>query len=147
MIRGSLIGLPGRRRPFITATVALTSQAIMGDVSFLIDTGADATLLAPADVLVLGIDTASLPRGASSVGVGGSTRTAVAAATLTLGGRRYPLTLRLLLPAAPEQQAALNRIPSLLGRDILAHFAFFFEERTGRVLLLEPREADALHLP
>lgn len=41
----------------------------------------------------------------------------------------------------------MHSIPSLLGRDVLARFALFFEERTGRVLLLEPSEADALELP
>jgi len=38
-------------------------------------------------------------------------------------------------------------IPSLLGRDVLAHFALFFEESTGRVLLLDPGEAQRLALP
>jgi len=40
----------------------------------------------------------------------------------------------------------MPRIPSLLGRDILSHFALFVEERTNRVLLLEAHEADALPL-
>lgn len=33
-------------------------------------------------------------------------------------------------------------MPSVLGRDILSRFALFMEERTQRVLLLEPDEAD-----
>jgi hypothetical protein len=46
-----------------------------------------------------------------------------------------------------EPQVPLLPIPSLLGRDILARFALVMEERTRRVLLLEPAEADALGLP
>ena len=49
-------------------------------------------------------------------------------------------TLALPVPETPHP------IPSLLGRDVLSHFALFLEERTGRVLLLEPHEADALPL-
>ena len=52
-----------------------------------------------------------------------------------------PLTLTNLEPTAP-----ISPIPSLLGRDILTHFALFLEERTSGVLLLEPAEADALNL-
>ena len=49
-------------------------------------------------------------------------------------------TLALPVPETPHP------IPSLLGRDVLSHFALFLEERTGRVLLLEPHEAAALPL-
>ena len=38
----------------------------------------------------------------------------------------------------------LRPVPSLLGRDLLAHFALFMGEHTGRVLLLEPDEANQL---
>ena len=40
-----------------------------------------------------------------------------------------------------------SRIPSLLGRDLLSYFALFIEERSHRVLLREPDEADAVVLP
>ena len=146
MIRGRLVGVPGRRRPFVTARLAIASQQIADDVNFLVDTGADSTLLAPADALFLGFHTAHLPPGPSSTGVGGLTTTVYAAAALTIGSHMYDLSLRILAPRSPRQQSALARIPSLLGRDILSHFALFFEERTGKVLLLEPHEADALGL-
>ena len=48
-----------------------------------------------------------------------------------------------ILEPSPDGQFA---VPSLLGRDVLAHFALFVEERTRKVLLLEPAEADALGL-
>jgi hypothetical protein len=64
-------------------------------------------------------------------------------AALNIGPFSIPLTLTILEPI-------LNRIlsiPSLLGGDVLSHFALFMEERTGRVLLLEPHEANALDIP
>jgi hypothetical protein len=112
----------------------------------LIDTGADSTVLAPGDVLALHLGARRFQQGPPSVGVGGTMRTAQVEATLTLGTLSYDISLRLLVPRR-DQQGAVSRIPSLLGRDILAHFALIMEERTGRVLLLEPREADALPWP
>jgi hypothetical protein len=146
MIRGRLQGGPGRLRPFITAHLSIASQGIGGDADFLIDTGADVTLLAPTDALRLGIDTEQLPAGPPSTGVGGIMPTVYANATITLGEQAYSIPLRILAPRVRAQRRALGRIPSLVGRDILSHFALFFEERTERVLLLEPPEADALPL-
>lgn len=117
MIQGSLVGVPGRRRPLMIARVQIPSQRVGGDVTFLIDTGADSTLLAPADVLALKLDLGRARNGPETTGVGG-----------TMG-------------------TVLSRIPSLLGRDILSQFALFFEERTRRVLLLEPDEAERVPFP
>ena len=135
------------RRPFVTARLTLPAQGIAGDVQFLVDTGADATVLAPVDALFLGVNLAQLPAGPLTTGIGGRTHTAQAAASITLGLSSYHLSLRVLAPTSPAQQRALRRIPSLLGRDMLSHFALFIEQRTDRVLLLEPHEAAALPLP
>ena len=147
MIRRHLLGAPGRRRPFVTAHIALPSLDVAGDAQFLVDTGADSSLLSPIDALFLAIDISRLPQGAPGIGIGGMTTTVEAQATITLGTSPFPFALRVLAPRTRRQAQAVRRIPSLLGRDILAHFALFLEERTDRVLLLEPDEADALQLP
>ena len=55
-----------------------------------------------------------------------------------------PITISIdILEPSPDVRF---HVPSLLGRDVLAHFALFVEERTRKVLLLEPAEADALGL-
>lgn len=97
MIHGRLVASGGTRRPFILAHVSVPSESVADNINFLVDTGADGTLLAPSDATRLRINVARLPPGPSS--------------------------------------------------NILAHFALFYEERTGRVLLLMPSEADALGLP
>ena len=66
---------------------------------------------------------------------------------LILDNSTFSLTLRILAPRDRSQQQALSSIPSLIGRDILSQFALFFEERTNKVLLLNPEEADQLNLP
>ncbi len=147
MIRGRFLLARGRRRPTITASLLIPSQGISGEVDFLIDTGADSTLLGPYDAHALGIDVDRLGAGPTSTGVGGSVRTGTAGAHLILGHHTLDLDLWVLVPSGRRQQAALSQLPSLLGRDVLAHFALVMEERTGRVLLLEPDESDALGLP
>ena len=147
MIRGYIRADGNRRRPFARARLTIPSQGIADDVPFLVDTGADAMLLSPADALFLRVDLGQLPPGPPITGVGGATPTVLAGATLTIGPHTFDLTLRILVPATAAQRTALARIPSLLGRDILSQFALFFEERTDRVLLLTAEEANQLNLP
>ncbi|MGH2352048.1 MAG: retropepsin-like aspartic protease [Chloroflexota bacterium] len=149
MIRGYFLTRAGRRRPFITATIELPAFGRSLGVRLLVDTGADRTVLAPRDagrLSRLGVDLEMLPTGRPSTGVGGVTQTRTISAVLTLGAASIALTLPILEPPA-GQAAVVFPMPSLLGRDILSRFALFVEERTGRVLLLEPHEADALALP
>lgn len=146
MIRGYFDGPPGRRRPFVTATLTIPALTLAGEVHFLVDTGADSTLLAPRDATVLGIDPSRLAPGPPGVGVGGRTPTTSADAFITLDGLTLVTTIRLLVPTSTRQHQALASIPSLLGRDVLRRFALFVEERTDPVLLLTADEADALEL-
>ncbi|MSQ17669.1 MAG: hypothetical protein EXR54_08955 [Dehalococcoidia bacterium] len=117
-------------------------------VPLLVDTGADRTILAPSDALRLarrfGLNLGDLPRSTPGTGVGGQVPTRVIEATLNIDSFSTSLTLTILEPISGRP---LPPIPSLLGRDILSHFALFMEQRTNRVLLLDPQEADALSLP
>ena len=147
MIRGYFLTRGGRRRPFIDAAFQFpTISNFTFRVRLLVDTGADRTTISPLDAsrleLEVRINLAVLPRGVPSAGVGGQVGTRTTEAVLTLATFSMPLTLTILEPPP----GSLPPIPSLLGRDILSQFALFMEERTSRVLLLEPQEADALPL-
>lgn len=148
MIRGYLSVERGRRRPFIDAVFqfrALNNHQLL--VPLLVDTGADRTIISPTDAIRLsrrfGINLANLPQSAPSIGIGGQASTRTLEATLSIDSFSMVLTLTILEPI-PDR---LLPIPSLLGRDVLAHFALFMEERNGRVLLLEPLESEHLNLP
>jgi predicted aspartyl protease len=148
MIRGYFSDERGRRRPFIDAVFQFPTLNNQGlQVPLLVDTGADRTILSPTDALRLsrrfGINLADLPQSAPSTGVGGQATTRTIEAVLTIDSFSASLTLTILEP----MPGRLLPIPSLLGRDIISRFALFMEERTDRVLLLEPSEADALHFP
>ena len=120
--------------PVIQIDVALEGRSV--DVSFLIDTGADATVLHPTDArsLLRGglhrIPFEDDPRRAAGLGVGGAAERVVRDATLTLrsvGGEFYQMEMPILIarPAPAEPGDHGNwRLPSLLGRDFLRHFRF-----------------------
>ena len=116
------------------------------NVWFLIDTGADRSLIGDRDADYMfrrfGVDPAKLRRGPSSQGLGGVAEMLTVDATLRFDDFSKNLNIDILEPSPGDQFA----VPSLLGRDVLAHFALFVEERTRKVLLLEPAEADALGL-
>ncbi len=116
------------------------------DVSFAVDTGADRTTIGHRDSISLsgyhGIDLESLPTGRQSLGIGGLSSTRQARVSMRIGSIHIDHDIPILEPI-PGRMAGL---PSLLGRDILSHFALFMEERTSRVLLLEPAEADSLRV-
>ena len=149
MIRGYFSLRSGRKRPFITASLEFPSarrpnRHIVTD--FLVDTGADRTILSPRDAEKLhglGIEVEGLAIGPASTGIGGSVRTRVIDAIFNLDSSAFPLTIAIL-----DATAGLGRshIPSIIGRDILDQFALFVEQRSDRILLLDANEADALAL-
>lgn len=141
MIRGYLSA--PERRPFVHGLLQfpnLDNRELT--VEMLIDTGADCTVLGPVDALRLGIDLSALPAGPLSMGIGGQIATRRAEATVLLGTFSTVLTVTILTPTRHPLP-----IPSLLGRDILAHLALFFDQRAGQVILLRPDEADRFQFP
>ena len=146
MIRGYFTGPPGRKRPSIEASVTIRETGTRRDVAFLIDTGADRGLLSTRDATALGLDTLTLPQSRSR-GVGGSATTRHVPAALHLGLRTFLVVFRVLGGSDAAQQRTSSAVPSLLGRDVLAHFGLYVEERRDLVLLLESHEADRLALP
>lgn len=112
------------------------------EVSFLIDTGADRTLLSPAEgarlCQRLGIDILSLPFGQPIGGVGGETQTRMIDATLSIGEQLISIALSLVEPPP----GYFPTMPSLLGRDILYELSLFMEYRTDSLLLLDDSETE-----
>ena len=116
------------------------------DISFAVDTGADRTIIGNRDALLLsgrlGIDLAELPTGRQSIGIGGLSSTRQTRVSMTIGSLHIDRDIPIIEPIPGR----IVGLPSLLGLDILSHFALFMEDRTSSVLLLEPHEADALRI-
>ena len=139
-------GLPNPRA-YLRGAIDVPAVGVVGmQVDFLIDTGADRSIIGSSDasrmVRYFGVDLTELQDGPPSRGIGGAIATKTAEVALAFGA--FSKNMRMdILPPSPDDQLA---IPSLLGRDVLSQFALFIEERTDKVMLLEPAEADALGL-
>ena len=133
------------QRPYIDLTLRfpVANNQPFG-ISFLVDTGADRTLISPADGVrlrsELGIDILDLPFGMPIGGIGGQLETRMIDATLDIGEQPISTTLSLVEP--PPGQ--FPTMPSLLGRDIIYQLALFMEHRTDRLLLLD--ESETAHI-
>ena len=132
--------------PYIRSTLYIPRIRLVTEVDFLIDTGADATSLHPYDVSRAGIDVGTLPgtlRAAS--GIGGTMRYIETDAFVYLydldarNWHRFPV---LLAVSADDRAEPGNRIPSVLGRDVLNDCLCTFDSRQESVIL-EPYEPES----
>ena len=148
MIRGYFLPTsPEGPPPYVIGLIDIPEVGVVRmEVRFLIDTGSDRTLIGDIDADRMArhynMDAGNLEEGIPSQGIGGIVSTREVQATLQLEDFSTELNIDILEPI-PGQQPS---VPSLLGRDILSHFALFMEDRTSSVLLLEPTEADALRI-
>ena len=134
-------------RAYLRGFVDIPAIGVVGmGVDFLIDTGADRTIIGSSDasrmVDEFDVDLTNLQDGPRGRGVGGTVATKTAEVALKFDDFSENMRMEILEPP-PDARFA---IPSLLGRDVLSQFALFVEERTDKVLLLEPAESDALGL-
>ncbi len=131
MIRGTFEEPEGR--PYVQGRFYVPSLKIMSTVDFLVDTGADTTMLGLRDGQLLDIDYAALQLPVKDMlGVGRTASTASVKAALgvfdtfsqSIYVRMYRIQLDLLMPPRDEDEDegkhenALS-VPSILGRDIL----------------------------
>ena len=112
-------------------------------VTFIVDTGADRTLLSSHIAERLradfDFDIRSLEEDNPIGGIGGQVNTRKARVTLYSGNQWITSNMSItVIDAVPGPET----MPSLLGRDIVDDFALFIERRTQRVLLLDAGETD-----
>lgn len=126
--------------------IPATDAGVRG-VTFLIDTGADYTVLSPTDAInlrvELGVDLLSLPPGVMLGGIGGEIATRRIQAAIFIGG--YIWQGEILLAESPPGR--FIEMPSILGWDVMRYLTLFMDYATRRVLLLEPGDAATVSFP
>lgn len=151
MIRGFYRVEGGFRRPFVIAKIIFPRFNIEETIEFLVDTGADVTMLGEKDILRIGLDYEELGRARKDLGgIGGKAETYVIEAIIKIEPdfveRMKVLTIRNELPEKTpkdkkkELRELYQRMPSLLGRDIIEEFGLFMHGRTDRLFLLQDSE-------
>jgi hypothetical protein len=136
MLRGRFGNTSGR--PYLEGRLIIPRLAITADISFLVDTGADRSLLMPLDSERLGIDTSELDGDLESTGIGGAIHNFVERAVLVLSEPKVAIHLYYLDLCISPPDPGIQDIPSLLGRDVLDRLRMTYDAQrpslTFRVL-------------
>lgn len=128
--------------PYIEARISFPRLRLSGPVSFLVDTGADATVLMPADTRRLGVDFRALRNPTTSEGIGGPAHGFNELVLLSFSDRRYIYSYRFRIEISAP--ASYNyHFPSLLGRDIIQQWRFVMNDK--RRIAFTPLRWDLRH--
>ena len=130
--------------PYIEGYINFPRLRVKGNVSFLVDTGADRTIIMPDDAHVLGVDQSQLKNKRKAKGIGGSRGVFHEQGIFVFvePSKRlyiYVNTIGLLEPADPPDPH--EKLPSLLGRDILDRWRIVCDRSKNR-LTFTVRSAD-----
>ena len=119
-------GFDARGRPILRTRLLVPRFGIDDAVNFLVDTGAAGTSLHPFDAGLVGLPFDELREPFDLVGVGGRSAYYREPALIALAGSRgdhiFSITLTIAKPEPPSAsnpRPVVNRLPSLLGRDVL----------------------------
>ena len=130
------VGDDGVLRPLVRAAVSGMDGRLVAD-DFLIDSGADRTVLSAALLTRLSLPTRSAPSGTSLSGIGGGCAFVLVTSAVEFiredGG-----VVRVRGEFAGFTDPAATDV-SILGRDVLANFDLIISWRRSEVLLLAPR--------
>ena len=125
-------------RPFVEGYLTLPRFGVTRKITFLVDTGADATCIHPRDGRPAAIPFEQLERPIASNGVGGTAtyfREPVVLEFVDAESRevrRYEVDVFIAKPA-PDSGHSINRLHSLLGRDVIDRWRMLYD-RTDNLL-------------
>jgi hypothetical protein len=140
-------------RPYIEARLSLprlrisapmTLSIIVGDISFLADTGADRTTIMPLDGLRLAIPYAQLVNPFYAHGVGGAARAYIEPALISFLDQAPSLVVYDIDVLIQEPLPAMYALPSLLGRDIMRYWILNCDQ-TNQTLTGTPLYSDFVY--
>jgi hypothetical protein len=118
--------------PHLEGHLLLSGLKIRGQVSFLVDTGADSGIIMPEDGLRLGIPYKKLTFNRDCTGIGGSIKICELRALLTFMEPRRTFTYQVKIGIAPLQRDILDA-PSLLGRDVINRMRMIYQHSNATV--------------
>lgn len=130
MLRGRFGDTTGR--PYIEGRLILPRLSISGDISFLVDTGADTSVLVPADALRLSVPYSELDGDREVGGIGGSAHCYIERAILVFTEPNVALyAYDLQLDVMPVDPSAMDCL-SILGRDVLDQWRITYDPSNAK---------------
>ena len=129
MLKGRFGDTSGR--PYIEARVFLPRLKVRGNLSFILDTGADQSLLMPLDGQRFGIEWDKLDKSGKSTGIGGHLEHFIEPAVVVFASAETLYIYLIEIGISPPSHEIM-KIPSLLGRDIIDQWRITYD-KPGRV--------------
>ena len=128
-------------RPFIEGRLILPRLKVEGNVSFLMDTGADGSMLMPGDARKLGVPFDLLEGDHECGGIGGTIHSFPERAILVFTDPQVMLFGYEIEIAIMPDGSGMEEVPSLLGRDVIDRWRVTYDPH-GVGLRARPRSAD-----
>ena len=138
MIRGRF-GVAGR--PYVNGLLTLPRLSIVSEIRFLVDTGADTSLVAPSDAFGSGVDYSLRTGYAHSFGAAGLAFSFTEQAVIAFTDSERVLHTYLVDLAIAEPNVDFIQMPSILGREILDRWRMVYDPAEGE-LTFDVRSAD-----
>jgi hypothetical protein len=138
MIQGRFGNTTGR--PYIEGRIVFPRLGIVGNISFLADTGADRTAIMPTDSLRLGVNYAALQNPYVGYGVGGPAASHLENAILVFLESGVRLCVYQFDVLIQQPVAAIMTFPTLLGREVMQNWIFVYDKPHDRLT------ADVVHV-
>jgi hypothetical protein len=115
----------------MAAVVHIPSQGLYGEVSFLVDTGADTSVLMPVDAERLGVRYGQLAQTTRTTGMGGESEDFVEPASLVFREDNDLLHVYDIALVIARQRSELLILPSLLGRDVISRWKLTMDQSSS----------------
>ncbi len=128
------------RRPYLEAFLMIPGLAIEGNISFVVDTGADSTCLSPSDAQRLNVDYAQLKHGSTCGGIGGIVQVFAEPAVAVFASDSHLYVYEFQLDILTPDSCGME-VPSILGRDILDRWCMTYDP-SNEFLGFDVRSAD-----
>ncbi len=119
----------------------LPRLSIQGDISFLVDTGADCSMVMPSDAKRLGVPYELLQGDRECGGIGGTAHSFVERAILVFTDPQVMLYAYDLEIDIMPDDGEMEEVPSLLGRDVIDRWRVTYDPQ-GVGLRAKPHSAD-----
>lgn len=121
-------------RPFVEGRLYLPRLGIQGNISFLLDTGADSSMIMPGDAKKLGINYNDLQGDTECVGVGGPVHYYVERALVAFSDPGEALHIYELPElGVMHDDPQMENVHSLLGRDIIDRWRITYDPQGSRL--------------